>query len=164
MESEAENASGNEASDELSKKRNSSARIQWDEKTIAEHDKERGSRYQNQTSFEVLLIWKRPAFIRQKIDEAPTPYRYMSSESDQSECESGSDAESLISLGENGRDRGTRDQLDSIGTVSPQPSSLSMHLLIQIHARGKLQYIWYHFYGSMYVLISLSFVSLETLT
>eukprot|EP01036_Dinobryon_divergens_P033274 gene33274-43026_t len=58
-----------------------STRIQWDEVTIAEHDKERGS--------------------RQKIDEAPTPYRYMSSESDQSECESGSDAESLGSLGHN---------------------------------------------------------------
>eukprot|EP01039_Chlorochromonas_danica_P004256 gene4256-4676_t len=45
--------------------------IQWDEVTIAEHDKERGS--------------------RQKIDEAPTPYRYMS-ESDQSD---GSDGEYL---------------------------------------------------------------------
>ncbi|KAJ1422742.1 hypothetical protein B484DRAFT_420834 [Ochromonadaceae sp. CCMP2298] len=42
-------------------------KIQWDEETIAEHDKERGS--------------------RQKIDEAPTPFRY-GSESDQSECES----------------------------------------------------------------------------
>eukprot|EP01038_Epipyxis_sp_PR26KG_P013564 gene13564-18203_t len=50
-------------------------KIQWDEQTIAEHDKERGS--------------------RQKIDEAPTPYRYLS-ESDQSECESGSDGESLV--------------------------------------------------------------------
>eukprot|EP01031_Cornospumella_fuschlensis_P033694 gene33694-40759_t len=48
--------------------------IQWDEVTIAEHDKERGS--------------------RQKIDEAPTPYRYLS-ESDQSEAES-SDGESLF--------------------------------------------------------------------
>eukprot|EP01042_Synura_sphagnicola_P036070 gene36070-46154_t len=43
--------------------------IKWDEVTIAEHDKERGS--------------------RQKIDEAPTPFRY-GSESDQSEAESGS--------------------------------------------------------------------------
>lgn len=44
--------------------------IKWDEEVIAEHDKERGS--------------------RQKIDEAPTPFRY-SSESDQSEGESGSE-------------------------------------------------------------------------
>jgi len=43
-------------------------KITWDEEAIAEHDKERGS--------------------RQKIDEAPTPYRY-GSESDQSEGESG---------------------------------------------------------------------------
>lgn len=40
--------------------------IQWDEETIEEHNKERGT--------------------RQKIDEAPTPYRY-SSESDMSEGE-----------------------------------------------------------------------------
>lgn len=46
--------------------------IQWDEVTIAEHDRERGS--------------------RQKIDEAPTPYRYLS----ESDCESGgSDGEGL---------------------------------------------------------------------
>eukprot|EP01040_Poterioochromonas_malhamensis_P014491 gene14491-16044_t len=49
-------------------------KIQWDEVTIAEHDKERGS--------------------RQKIDEAPTPYRYLS-ESDQSEAEYSSDGEHL---------------------------------------------------------------------
>jgi protein phosphatase inhibitor 2 len=46
-------------------------KIQWDEVTIAEHDKERGS--------------------RQKIDEAPTPYRYMS----ESESEYSSDGEHL---------------------------------------------------------------------
>lgn len=39
----------------MANKRNSKT-IQWDEETIAEHDKERGT--------------------RQKIDEAPTPYRY----------------------------------------------------------------------------------------
>jgi protein phosphatase inhibitor 2 len=37
--------------------------IQWDEDTIAEHDKERGT--------------------RQKIDEAPTPYRYSTDEDDE---------------------------------------------------------------------------------
>jgi hypothetical protein len=43
--------------------------IKWDEETIAEHDKERGT--------------------RQRIDEPPTPYRYYSeSETDQSEAES----------------------------------------------------------------------------
>lgn len=43
--------------------------IKWDEETIAEHDKERGT--------------------RQRIDEPPTPYRYHSeSETDQSEAES----------------------------------------------------------------------------
>eukprot|EP01032_Pedospumella_encystans_P000441 gene441-508_t len=68
-------------------------KIQWDEETIAEHDKERGS--------------------RQKIDEAPTPFRYQS-ESDQSECES--DGERLA-----------REDLEAIndetaGKTSPVPS------------------------------------------
>ena len=56
-------------------------------------------------------------YCRQKIDEAPTPYRYMSSESDQSECESGSDAESLGSLGHNDREKILKD-LASAGWMS----------------------------------------------
>jgi len=72
--------------------KSSGARIQWDEKTIAEHDRERGSRFRLNYICNNLLIL---IYInRQKIDEAPTPYRY-TSESDQSECESGSDGESL---------------------------------------------------------------------
>lgn len=62
--------SNNNHNDEKKKR----PKIQWDEVTIAEHDKERGT--------------------RQKIDEAPTPYRYMS-ESEQSENEYSSDGEHL---------------------------------------------------------------------
>lgn len=72
--------------------------IKWDEETIAEHDKERGTRY---VMFYKLLLTHFPLknifffLLRQKIDEAPTPYRYLS-ESDQSEAESGSDGEFLL--------------------------------------------------------------------
>ena len=65
--------------------------IQWDEVTIAEHDKERGSRYALFLDCLVLLL---KLFRRQKIDEAPTPFRF-GSESENSEAEYSSDGEHL---------------------------------------------------------------------
>lgn len=51
-------SAGGSASSPLREGKRSSRNIKWDEDTIAEHDKERGT--------------------RQKIDEPPTPYRYQS--------------------------------------------------------------------------------------
>jgi len=90
-------------------------KIQWDEETIAEHDKERGS--------------------RQKIDEAPTPFRYQS-ESDQSECES--DAESLArrSLEEG------EEEASSPGVAQQRHSKKKKNVLFNSNGNNKICDSW----------------------
>ena len=94
----------------MSNSRKRETRIQWDEETIAEHDKERGTRYghlsvndtlllrtlSNSPQLHAVSISPQPVYVmccfhldfticRQKIDEAPTPYRYDSRSADESE-------------------------------------------------------------------------------
>lgn len=101
----------------------SSRTIQWDEDTIAEHDKERGT--------------------RQKIDEPPTPYRYNSSSDKSDSGESGCEGDdSFHSAG----DSSEKMPPGSVASTFSSPSSRSKmtHPAPQQDSRATLDWSTLH--------------------